>query len=146
MGRPWDAFNAEVQLKDAFDAYRRALMSAALRRHQEASRDPETPDQRFVPLPPDDNSLPAPANEEEAMANFDNQDRLEVLAMLWDPNVGVTPQGREVLTRRILRRDTLEDIAKTVRPPVSGPSQVRKIMQRELQKIQRFSKVFKDLE
>jgi hypothetical protein len=141
------SFDAETQLKDAFDAYIKALMSAALRRHQEASRDPETeiPDQRFVPLPPDDR-LPDYSDEEEAMAGLDDQDRLKALAAVWDPNRGVTPQGREILTRRILRNDTLEDIAKTVRPPVSGPSQVRKIVQREVQKIQRFSKVFKDLE
>jgi hypothetical protein len=140
------SFNAEAQLVNAFDAYREALFSAALRRHQEASRDPEEkPDRRFVPLPPDDR-LPDYSDEEEAMAGLDDQDRLKALAAVWDPNRGVTPQGREILTRRILRNDTYEDIAKTVRPPVSGPSQARRMGLKEAQKIQRFSKVFKDLE
>jgi hypothetical protein len=142
------SFDAETQLKDAFDAYRKALISAAIPggRIADASSDPEIPDRRFVPLPPDD-SLPDYNDEEEAMAGLDDQDRLKLLAVVWDPNAGLTPQGREIITRRVLRRDTYEDIAKTVRPPVSGPSQARKIGHREAQKIvQRFSKVSKDLE
>jgi hypothetical protein len=136
------SFDRETRLKDAFEDYRWALRSAA----EPVPCDSEKPDRRFVPLPPDD-SLPNYNNEEEAMAGLDDQDRLKILAFIWDPNMGVTPPGREILTRRIVRNDTYEDIAKTVRPPVSGPSQARKILQREAQKIvQRFSKVSKDLE
>jgi hypothetical protein len=135
--------DAEIKLKETFDAYRKALISAANLK-SDASHDPEIPDRRFVPLPPDDR---LPDNEEEAMAGFDDQDRLKLLALVWDPNAGLTPQGREIITRRVLRRDTCEDIAKTIRPPMSGPAQVYKIWQRETQKLkQRFSKVPNDLE
>jgi hypothetical protein len=137
--------DAETQLKDAFDAYRKALVSAAGLK-LDASHDPEIPDRRFVPLPPDDR-LPDHNDEEGAIAGLDDQDRLKMLAALWDPNMGVTPQGREILTRRILRWDTYEDIAKTIRPPMSGPAQAHKIAQREARKLaQRFSRVSNDLE
>jgi len=141
-------FDAETQLKDAFDAYRKALRSAALQRHQEASRDPEEkPDRRFVPLPPDDDSLPDHNDEEEAMNSLGNQERLDLLVTLWDPDMRVALPAAVIMTRRILRNDTYKNIAETMRPQVGGPSQVRKIVRREMQKIaQRFSKGSKDLE
>jgi hypothetical protein len=143
------SFDAETQLKDAFGAYRKALISAAKPVPCESEI---IPDRRFVPLPakdslPAEDRLPDHNDEEEAMNSLGNQERLDLLVTLWDPDMRVALPAREIMTRRILRKDTYKNIAETMRPQVGGPSQVRKIVRREMQKIaQRFSKVSKDLE
>jgi hypothetical protein len=119
------------------------------------SRDPQIPDQRFVRLDDEhhlalEDDLPDYDRDEvvdphDQEADDPRDKTLRALKKLWDPDMPFTLQERAVLTRRLLRQDTYQDIARTTRG-LSGPSQVQRIEERAVKKLARhYSKHSNDL-
>jgi hypothetical protein len=132
------------------------------------ARDPQISNKRFVPLDEavdqvdprtEIETLLGLGDDYEAIVPEEYQlphaDRLlGVLRHIWDPNsplfATLTRQQREVITQRLLLSNdqaTYRAIARTTKPPLSGPEQVRRVEQRATQKLARhFSNISKDLE
>jgi hypothetical protein len=118
----------ENMVKVAFDEYRRALIVAA-------QPDTETLDEHVMPH--DDNwRAPTASNIKEQGADDLNPDTvLCMLWHLWNPAASFTFRQREILTRLLVRKDSPQEIAKTVRPPMSGRGEVYREVDRMSKKL-----------